>query len=147
MPTFRTVIVLGGKTATGIQVPDEVVSALGKGKRPAVRVTIGDYTYRSTIGVMDGVFMLPLSAEHREAAEVKAGDEVEVTLENDLEPRNVALPEDLAAALAQKSGAREAFDASAPSKRKEFVRQVEDAKTEETRARRIASIVAQLGEG
>ncbi|MEO6060951.1 MAG: YdeI/OmpD-associated family protein [Thermoflexales bacterium] len=67
-----------------------------------------------------------------------------MTLELDTEPRAVELPEDLAAALAKKKGARAAFDASAPSKRKEFVRQVVEAKAADTRARRIAKIVAEL---
>jgi hypothetical protein len=65
---FRTTIELGGKTATGFEVPDEIVSALGKGKRPPVHVTIGGHTYRSTVAVMDGRSMLPLSAENRSAA-------------------------------------------------------------------------------
>jgi hypothetical protein len=47
--TFRTIIQLNGKTATGIQVPEEVVESLGSGKKPAVKVTIKDYTYRSTV--------------------------------------------------------------------------------------------------
>jgi uncharacterized protein YdeI (YjbR/CyaY-like superfamily) len=88
--------------------------------------------------------MLPLSAEHREAAGVEAGDEVEVTIELDVEPRTVEVPEDLAAALAEKPGARERFDALAYSARKEHVRQVESAKAQETRERRIAGIVAKL---
>ena len=40
---FRATLVLHGKTATGIEVPDEIVTALGAGKRPPVRVSIGDY--------------------------------------------------------------------------------------------------------
>ena len=71
--------------------------------------------------------------------------EVEVTLELDTEPRTVDVPDDLAAALAAKPGAREAFDKLAPSARKEHVRQVETAKAQETRERRIAKIVAGLG--
>jgi hypothetical protein len=92
---FRTAIQLGGKTATGFRVPEEVVEALGKGKRPPVQVTIGDHTYRSTMPVMGGAFMIPLSAENREAAGVTAGDEAEVRLEVDTEPREVIVPRDL----------------------------------------------------
>jgi hypothetical protein len=62
---FRGKILLGGKTATGIRVPDEVVASLGPSKRPAVRVTIGSYTYRSTVASMGGEFMLGVSAEVR----------------------------------------------------------------------------------
>jgi hypothetical protein len=84
---FRSTIELGGKTATGIQVPAEIVAALGSSKRPAVRITIGGHTYRSTVATLDGKFMLPVSAEAREKAGVAAGDEVEVDIELDNEPR------------------------------------------------------------
>lgn len=130
--------------ATGLPVPAEAVAALGKGKRPPVKVTIGGYTYRSTVAVMDGNFMLPLSAEHRDAAGIKAGDELEIILELDTEPRTVDVPDDLAAALAEKPGARAAFDVLSYSVRKEYVRQVESAKAQETRDRRIIGIVAKL---
>ena len=142
--TFSTTVLKDGG-ATGLRAPDEAVAALGQGKKPPVKVTLNGYTYRTTVAVMGGVFMLSLSAENREAAGVKAGDTVEVTLELDTEPRTVAVPDDLAAALAAKPGARAAFDAVAPSLRKEYVRQVESAKAEETRKRRIAGIVEKLG--
>jgi hypothetical protein len=129
-----------GMNATGIQVPDEAVAALGKGKRPPVKVTVNGYTYRSTVATMGGVFMIGFSAEHRAATGIKAGDPIEVTLELDEAPRTVEVPADLAAAL-EAAGLRAAFDTSAPSKRKEFVRQVEEAKSEETRQRRIAKVV------
>jgi hypothetical protein len=145
--TFTTALVQEeGMNATGLQVPAEAVAALGTGKRPKVRVTVNGYTYRSTVAAYGDVFMLPFSAEHRQASGLKAGDEVEVTLELDLEPRTVDVPDDLAAALAQKPGARAAFDALSNSVRKEHVRQVESAKAEETRNRRIANIIAKLGE-
>jgi len=64
---FRTTVLQGGKTATGIRVPDEVVEALGSGKRPAVRVTINGFTYRSTVAVMDGAYMVGVSAENGRA--------------------------------------------------------------------------------
>ncbi len=132
------------KNATGLRVPVEAVAALGDKKRPPVVVSLAGYTYRSTVAVMGGVFMLPLSAENREAAGLKAGDRVEVTLELDLAPRVVEVPEDLAAALSEKPGAAAAFDALSNSMRKEYVRQVESAKAQETRDRRIAKIVAKL---
>lgn len=146
--TFTTTVVQAeGKKATGLQVPAEAVAALGKGKKPPVRVNLRGYTYRSTVAAYGDVFMLPLSAEHREATGVKAGDQVEVTLELDTEPRTVEVPEDLAAALAEKPGATAAFEALSYSVRKEYVRQVESAKAQETRNRRIASIVAKVVEG
>ena len=88
--------------------------------------------------------LVRLAAEHRNAARVTAGDTVDVTLELDTEPRTVEVPADLAAALAAQPGAAEAFAALAPSKRKEFVRQVNEAKAAETRERRIAGIVAKV---
>ncbi len=131
--------------ATALQVPADAVAALGKGKRHPVKVSLNGYTYRTTIAVMGGVCMLPLSAENRGAAGVKAGDKVEITLELDTEPRTVVVPEDLAAALSKKRGAKAKFDALSYSVRKEHVRQVESAKAQETRDRRIARIVAELG--
>lgn len=131
------------KNATGLQVPAEAVAALGAGKRPPVKVTLRDHTYRTTVAVMDGDFYLPLSAENRQAAGVNAGDWVEVLLELDSEPRIVPVPDDLAALL-QQHGVATAFAALSTSARKEFVRQVETAKAPETRARRIAAIVAKL---
>ncbi len=131
--------------ATALQVPADAVAALGKGKRHPVKVSLNGYTYRTTIAVMGGVCMLPLSAENRGAAGVKAGDQVEITLELDTEPRTVVVPEDLAAALSKKRGAKAKFDALSYSVRKEHVRQVESAKAQETRDRRIARIVARLG--
>jgi antitoxin component of MazEF toxin-antitoxin module len=143
--TFITTLLKAeGKNATGISVPAEVVAALGTHKRPKVKVSLKGYTYRTTIAAYGNVFMLPVSQEHREAAGVKAGDEVEVTLELDTEPRTVDVPDDLAAALSEKPGARAAFDALSYTMRKEYVRQVESAKSAETRNRRVAGIVAKL---
>ncbi len=80
---FRAIIELAGKTATGIEVPAAVVTRLGSSKKPAVRVTINGYTYRSTVASMGGRFMLPISAEVREAASVAAKDKVDVDVELD----------------------------------------------------------------
>jgi hypothetical protein len=131
--------------ATTLPVPAEAVAALGTQKKPKVVVSVNNYTYRSTVQAYGGEFLLPFSAADREAAGVKAGDQVQVTLDLDLEPRTVEVPAVLAAALAQQPGALEAFEALAYSKRKEFVRQVNEAKTQETRERRIAGILATLG--
>lgn len=144
--TFTTTIIKDDQlNATGIEVPAEVIAALSSGKKPKVKVTLNGYTYQSTVAVMGGAFMLPLSQERRTAAGVKPGDVLEITLELDTEPRTIAVPDDLAAELAKKPGAAAAFDALAYSVRKEFVRQVEEAKAQETRQRRIAGIVAKLG--
>jgi hypothetical protein len=148
MQTFRGLVVLGGKTATGIQVPDAVVEAFGSGKRPAVAVTInGRYTYRSTVAPMGGEYWIPLSAENREAAGVAAGDEVEVALELDTAPRTVDVPEDLAAALAADPEAQRAFEALSYSRKRWYVEPIGQAKTSETRQRRVEKAVAMLREG
>lgn len=144
---FHATLELGGKTATGIHVPDEVVAALGSPRRPAVRVTLGQHTYRTTVASMRGRFMVPVAATVREAAGVAAGDELDVEIELDTEPREVAVPDDLAAALDGCPGARERFDALAYSHRKEHVRAIEDAKTDATRQRRIVKTVAAVTGG
>jgi hypothetical protein len=141
--TYTTIIKADGNN-TGLEVPAEVIAALGSLKKPPVVVSLAGYSYRSTVAVMGGVFMLPLSKANREAAGVKGGDQVEVTLELDQAPRAVDLPDDLAAALDEKPGARAAFDKLPPSHRKEHVRQVETAKAAETRTRRIAAIVEKM---
>ena len=144
---FRATIQLGGKTATGIEVPDEVVAALGSSRRPAVRATIAGYAYRSTVASMRGRFMLPISATVREEAGVAAGDEVDVALELDTEPRTVAVPEDFAEALRADAGAASFFEGLAYSHKQRFVLSIEGAKTDETRRRRIAKAVETLHAG
>jgi Bacteriocin-protection, YdeI or OmpD-Associated/Domain of unknown function (DUF1905) len=144
---FRTTIVQSGKNTTGIQVPDEVVEALGSGKRPAVTVTVNGYSYRSTVASMGGVFMVSLSAEHRAGAGVAGGDEVEVDLELDSAPREVTVPPELVAALDAEPAARATFDGLSYSNKSWHVLQVTGAKTEETRQRRIARSVEALKHG
>jgi hypothetical protein len=142
---FRTTVVLGGVTATGLQVPDDVVEKLGAGKRPPVRVTVAGHTYRTTVAPMGGAYWVPLAAEHREAAGVVAEQEVDVRIELDTAPREVVLPEDLANAM--DDAARSTFDGLAYSHQKEWVRWVEEAKKPETRTTRIEKTVASLREG
>ena len=144
---FRTTIELGGKTATGFRIPESVVANLGSGKRPAVRITIGGYTYRTTVAPMGGVFMIPLSAENRSGAGVAAGDEVDVDVELDTEPRVVTVPPDFAEALDRQPDARKAFDALSYSNQRRHVLSIEGAKTDETRQRRIGKAVDTLREG
>lgn len=141
--TFHTTILQTGKNTAGIQVPEEIIKQLGSGKRPLVRVTINNHTYRSAVAVMDSKYMISFNPEHRRAAGVQGGEETDVTLELDLEPRTVEIPKDLRAALIE-ADALDAFERSAPSTKKEYVRQVEEAKAQETRERRIAKIVEKL---
>jgi hypothetical protein len=144
---FRTTIVQSGKTATGIEVPGEVMEALGSGRRPAVRVTINGYSYRSTVASLGGKSMVGLSAEHRAGAGVAGGDEVEVDLELDTAPREVTVPADLAAALDAEPAASATFDGLSYSNRSWHVLQVTGAKTEETRRRRVTRSVEALRQG
>ncbi len=129
---------------TGIEVPPEVIEELGGGKRAAVTVDVNGYVYASTIGVMGGRFLIPFSSDKRAATGLSGGDPISVDLILDTAPRTVEVPEDLASALAE-SGVREAFYALSPSARKAHVTQVESAKAAETRARRVAAVVAKLG--
>ena len=147
MARFRATIELHGRTATGIVVPPDVVDGLGAGRRPPVRVTIGTHSYRTTVASRGGRFLVPLSAEQRAGAGVAAGDEVDVDLVLDTEPREVEVPADLAAALDADPRVRGAFDALPYSHRKEHVRAVEEAKAAATRERRIAKAVEMLREG
>jgi hypothetical protein len=144
---FRTTVEQSGKTATGIRVPDRVVEGFAAGKRPAVRVTIGDYTYRSTVAVMGGAYMVGLSAENRAGAGVAGGDEVDVDIELDTAPREVTVPADFAAALAAEPDARRTFDGLSYSNKSWHVLSIDGAKTDETRQRRIAKSVEALREG
>lgn len=135
---------LGGKTATGIEVPADVVEALGSGKRPAVTVTVNGHTYRSTVASMGGRFLLPLSAENRSAAGVQAGDEVDVDVELDTAPREVEVPADLQAALDGDAEARAAWERLSYSHKRQHVLAIEGAKAAETRQRRIDKALAML---
>jgi hypothetical protein len=143
---FRSTLQLNGRTATGIPVPEKVVEGLGSGKRPPVRVTINGHTYRSTVATMGGQFMLGVSAEIRENAGVAAGDEVDVDIELDTEPREVIVPPDFAEALDRDADTRRFFEGLSYSKKQQFVLPVEQAKTAETRQRRIAKAIGVLRE-
>lgn len=144
--TFRATVQRNGKSATGIEVPAEIVTGLGAGKRPKVRATVNGHTYRSSVGVLGGRYLLPVSAEIRAAAGVAAGDEVEVALAVDAEPRTVAVPDDLAAAFAARPAARRVFDAMSYSHQRRYVLAIDDARTPQTRERRIAKTVDELGQ-
>jgi hypothetical protein len=144
---FHTTLLQAGGTATGIRIPDEIVESLGAGKRPPVRVTINGYTYRNTVAVYGGEYLLGVSAEHRAGASVAGGDEVDVDIELDTAPREVTVPADLAAALDAEPNARRTFDGLSYTNKSWHVLQIEGAKTDETRQRRIARSVDTLREG
>ena len=144
---FRITIQQSGKTAMGFEIPPEVVESLGAGKRPPVRVTINGYTYRNTVAVMQGRYMIGVSGEHRGPAKVSAGDEVDVDLELDTAPREISVPDDFAAALDAVPAARRTFDGLSYSNKSWDTLQIAAAKAPETRARRIEKSVATLAEG
>jgi hypothetical protein len=139
--SFRARLQLHGKTATGIEVPPELVERLGAGRKPAVRVTIGGHTYRSTIAARGERFLVGVSSENRAAAGVAAGDELDVVLVLDTAPREVDVPADLAAALAGAPDAMRFFEGLTYSDRRAHVLTIEGAKTAETRQRRVERAV------
>jgi hypothetical protein len=144
---IRALLEQNGKTAVGFAVPEDVVLALGKGKRPPVRVSINGYTYRSTVAPMGGRYLIGVSAENRAAAGVAGGETHDIELELDDAPRTVDLPADLAAALDAEPAARRTFDALSPSNQGYHVTLVTSAKTDETRQRRIEKSIAALRQG
>ena len=144
---FRTTIQQTGKTAMGFEVPPAVVEALGAGKRPPVTVTINGYTYRNTVAVMGGVFMIGVAAEHRAPAGIVGGEDVDVDLELDTAPREVQVPPELASALDAEPSARATFDRLSYSNKSWHTLQVTGTSNPETRARRIAKSIAALKEG
>ncbi len=139
---FDTTLLQSGNN-TGIEVPPEVIEALGGGKRPPVALTVNGYAYRSTVAVMGGKFMGGFNSEHRAASGLKGGEPITVEIALDTAPREVAVPEDFAQAL-EAAGLRAAFDKLAYSHRKEHVRAIDEAKAADTRARRIEKAIEKL---
>lgn len=144
---FHALIEGAGKSAAGIEVPAEVVAALGQTKRPPVRVTINRYTYRSTVATVGGRFMVGVSNEVRANAGVAAGDELDVEMELDTAPREVTVPPELAKELAADPAARLAFEALSYSRQRLLVDPVANAKTAETRERNLAKALSSLRQG
>ena len=141
---FQPVRETHGKTATGIEVPPEVVDALGAGKRPPVQVSLNGHAYRSTIAPMGGRYLLPVSAAVRSAAGVSAGDRLDVEVELDSQPRTVAAPDDLAAELDRDPALRVAWEKLAFTHQREHVEAIESAKKPETRRRRLAKALEMI---
>lgn len=125
---FKATLLLSKKTATGVEVPEEVIEKLASGKRPPVKVTINGYTYPNTIAVMNGVYMLSVSADVREKARIQSGDKVEVQLELDTQPREVEIPLVLQKALAKNAKAKKFFETLSNSNKKRFTIPIEQAK-------------------
>ena len=141
---FRTKLLTAGKTATGIEVPSKVMEGLGAGKKPPVRVTIKGYTYRSTVATVNGKSMVGVSEEVRKNAGVTGGDTVDVEMELDTAPREVAVPPDLARALAKDAKAKKYFESLSYSGKLRLVLPVANGKTAETRERNVAKAMQEL---
>lgn len=144
--SFNTTIHQTGNN-TGIIVPEEIVSQLNAGKKPAVNVTVNNYTYRNSIASMGGRFLISVSADIRSKTGIKGGDKVTVTLELDTQPREVVLPADFEKALKANKEAKAFFDTLSYSNKQRYVLPIGEAKTEETRQRRIEKAVKELNEG
>jgi hypothetical protein len=143
MKTSFTTKLLGSGNNTGIEIPETNIKELGNSKKPPVTVDVNGYGYQSTVAVMDGKYMIPFSKAHREATGLTAGDDIAVTLELDSGVREVDVPIDLQTAL-NKAGVASAFNSLTYSRRKEYARQVNEAKAEETKLRRITKIVLEF---
>jgi hypothetical protein len=143
MIKFKTTILEIGNN-TGIEVPEKILEELGSGKKPLVVVSLNKYTYRSAVAKMGDKFLISLSADNRKNANVKGGDELEVTLELDTAPRTVELPVELQKALDKNITAKANFEKLAPSKKKAIVVSIGEAKTDETRLRRVEKAIESL---
>ncbi|WP_420968535.1 YdeI/OmpD-associated family protein [Bradyrhizobium sp. B120] len=138
--TFEATIVLEG-SACFIPVTFDPKVVFGKVRAP-VLVTLNGYTYRSTIASMGGQVCIPLRGSNREAAGLKGGETLQVTLELDAEKRTVDIPPDLDEALTPAARAR--WDQLSYTHQREQVEAINEAKKPETRARRIEQTVARL---
>lgn len=128
----------------GLEVPPEVVEALGGGKRPPVTITVNGHSWKSRVAIMRGRYLLGLSNANRQAIGAETGDEVEVDLELDTEPRVVVEPDDFARALDADPAARTAYDSLPYGRKRVHVLAIDSAKKPETRQRRIEKALAEL---
>ncbi|MEY4451406.1 MAG: hypothetical protein RLZZ380_527 [Actinomycetota bacterium] len=143
MSVTYTTVILGFGNHAAIEIPDAILAELGTNKRAPLKVTVNGYTYQSTAAGMNGQCLVVFPQKDRDAAKAKAGDEIQVTLELDTGVREVQMPLELTEAL-NHAGLFEVFSALTYSKRKEFARQVSEAKTSETRDRRIEKVISAL---
>ena len=144
MTRFRTRLLAAGKTAAGVEVPENVVAGLGSTKRPLVKVTINGYTYRSAIAPMGGTYMLGVSNEVRAHTGVLPGQTIDVDVELDTEKREVEVPPELAKALAKDPSAKKYFDSLSYSRKYALAAPIANGKTPETRERNLAKAMAEL---
>ena len=143
---FHTTLQRFGGNNTGIEVPEEVLTALGRGRRVKVVATVNGYTYRTSVAPAMGRILMPFSSEHRAATGLSGGEEIEVEIVPDDAPREVQVPADLATALEAAPEAAAFFAGLSYTNRRLYVLWVEDAKRPETRAARVAKSVEMLAE-
>jgi hypothetical protein len=143
--TFSTTLSAFGNN-TGIEVPADVLEQLGGGKRPAVQVDVNGYRYQVTAGVMGGKTLLPVNAAIRKETGLAGGDPITVTLTLATAPKEAAVPDDFAAAMAA-AKVRPFFDGLSNSLQRFHIDNVNGAKSADTRARRIEKSVALFREG
>ncbi|WP_159614664.1 YdeI/OmpD-associated family protein [Glutamicibacter sp. JC586] len=145
MPEFVTTLIASNGNNVGIVVPDEIVYSFGRGKRVPVTVLIDhDYSYRNTISSMGGQFLISFNAETRAATGKDAGDEINVKLELDEEPRTVEIPEPLAVLLSAEPELLEAWNQLSYSKQRGHVDPIISARGEDTRGRRVEKVIKTL---
>ena len=147
MPTFRTSIKATGKSTAGVQIPDDVIEELGAGKKPPVVMNVNGYMYRNAVATVDGNLMVGLSADHRAASGLTAGQDVAVVIELDTQPRTVDVPPDFQKALDAEPTAQQTFEKLSNSLKRLHVDPIAAAKSDETRQRRIAKSIALLRTG
>jgi len=138
--TFETTLTAMGNN-TGIVVPPELIERLGAGKRPSVSVDLNGHVYRTTVGVMSGQQLVGVSAAIRKATGLSGGDPITVTLTLETAPREVVVPDDFAAALRAAPGTQAFFDGLSNSVQRFHIDNINGAKSDDTRARRIAKSV------
>jgi len=142
--TFFAVIENPGGGGAFVRVPFDVEQVFGR-KRVPVQATIDGQPYRGTLVRMgEPCHILIVLKEIRQKIGKDFGDEVEITLEEDTEPRVVEIPPDFQQALEQDALAKAAFEKMSYTHQREHVRAILDAKREETRRSRIAKSIEML---
>lgn len=144
MATFRTTLLGDGTSSAAIEIPAEIIDQFGAGKRPPVQLILGGHTVRTTVAVMGGRYLIAVNADVRRMTGLQGGDTVDIEIVLDNEPRSVTIPDDLDAALASHPDARQGFENLTASKQQRIVTGIEQAKTRETRGRRISRAITDL---
>lgn len=144
---FRAELESTGRTATGFEVPESIVEDLGGGGHPKITATVNGFKFRTSIAKMGGRYLLGVNAERRQEAGITAGEALDIDVELDLAPRQIDVPDDLAAALEGNPKARAFWETLSYSKKSWHTLNVKGAKNPETRAARIAKSVVMLSEG